>query len=205
MRVKSKSLLMDLNAEMPTRANQTELLIAWAAGFIDGEGCVSVTESTKSGNRNRQFQAVINASQAKRAPLDRLKEILGGSVGSLRDVYGGCWQWRVYGDNVLRVARLLLPHVAYKKRQLELAIEFQLTKNRNRWEDVPLEIHARREAIYTELRVLNSRRKRLDAERLSEETPRRAKTRKGDAIVRTAVNNEAAEADGNVRLASSVN
>lgn len=176
---------------MPTRANQmeTELLLAWAAGFIDGEGCISVTESTKAGDRNRQFQSVITASQVNRLPLDKLQELLGGSVRPVRqpDYHGLCYVWRIYGDNVLCAARLLVPFAIAKKRQLELVIEFQTTKG-NRWEQVPLEVHARRAAIHAELRELNSKRiKRLDAERLSEETPKRrvGRPRKGDAIVRT--------------------
>lgn len=186
---------MDLNAEMPTRANQmeTELLLAWAAGFIDGEGCVSVYDTAQAKDRNPQFQSVITVSQTNILPLNKLQSLFGGSVSPVRqpDYDGQCWVWRVFGDNVLSTSRLLLSHSIVKKRQLELLIEFQMTKNRNRWEDVPLEIHAHRAAIHAELRGLNSKRKRLDAERLSEETPKRLgrpPKSKGDAIVRTREN-----------------
>ena len=171
---------------------ETKLLLSWAAGFLDGEGCISVYNTQRAKDRNPQYQGVITASQTNRLPLDRLQSLFGGSVAPVRqpDYSGTCWVWRVFGDNMLKTARLLLPYSLLKKRQLELVIEFQLTKNLKKWEDVPLEIHARREAIFTELRVLNSKRKRLDAERLSEETPRRGRPRKEDATVRTHENNK---------------
>lgn len=80
--------------------------------------------------------------------------------------------------------KLVLPYLINKRRQAELALEFQATKRKG-WEKVPAEVHARREEIHKELRALNARRNRLDAERLSEEAPRRGRPRTDDAIVRT--------------------
>jgi len=162
---------------MPTRANNSEreLMLAWCAGFIDGEGFLGTSECTKkmkNGNNIRWFTVVLDVSQVKREPLEVVKKCLGS--GSIRvdnnKGYGAYHTWRIYGDNAMRALELVLPYLINKRRQAELLIEFQKTK-RNRWDNVSLETHARREAIHYELRALNAKRTRCDAERLSDESP----------------------------------
>src|ERR1700682_5170534 len=57
---------------------KTEL--AWAAGFLDGEGtfCISWRKNKKSTKSYGYFR--ICASQSHRKVFDRLKKIIGGSV-----------------------------------------------------------------------------------------------------------------------------
>lgn len=179
---------------MPRRANNTELDRAWAAGFVDGEGCITLSECTKKKTGCRWFSAIVDVCQVNRKPLDKLQSIIGGRIRVLKDEYGTAYQWRAYGDNTLVALKRVLPYLVGKRRQAELVIEFQKTKRKS-WERLAPEVHVRREAIFHELRALNARRKRVGAERLSEAAPRK----EGDAIVRTAVNKEAAETDGNVQ------
>jgi hypothetical protein len=199
---------------MSTRANRKyEDRVKWAAGFLDGEGYIGTVECTKSHTkngkvpRNPSFSAVIHAGQAKRAVIDELYSIFGGGWGTSRCKTGIVYQWRVYGDNAKRTAELIQPYLIGKPRQAELLIEFQSTKVRDLrtpgWKRLTPEAHARRLAIHTELLALNARRPFLDAERLNEEAPLKPKVKgwKGDAIVRTAGNNEPAEADRNAQPA----
>ena len=50
---------------------------AWAAGFIDGEGCFHLT--------NRRKYLRLTVGQVRPEPLYRLKEVLGGSISGPRD------------------------------------------------------------------------------------------------------------------------
>jgi hypothetical protein len=208
---KRKPLLIDLDAEMPTRANQYETDRAWAAGFLDGEGYIGTVECTKGHvNRtgkqpkNRSFSSVVHAAQTKRDVLVELQRILGGTLGTSRCKTGVVYQWRAYGDNAIQALQAVLPYLKGKARQAELVIEFQLTKVRDLktpgWKRLTPEAHARRLAIHTEIQALNARRPFLDAERLSEEAPLKPKVLgwKGDAIVRAAGKAEPAEASGNI-------
>lgn len=161
---------------MPTRANQLEL--AWAAGFIDGEGYIGTSECTKKnkkGSSLRWFSAVVDVSQVKPEPIYKLKEILGGGVRAFQTSkgYGVHHTWRLYGDSTSTALQLVLPYLINKRRQAELVIEFQATKRKG-WEKVPADVHIRREAIHLELRMLNARRERSEAERLSEKAPQDA-------------------------------
>lgn len=214
---KHKPLLIDLNTEMSTRANQFETDRAWAAGFLDGEGYIGTVECTKAHvNRtgkqpkNRSFSAVVHAAQTKRDVLVELQRILGGTLGTSRCKTGVVYQWRAYGDNAIQALQAVLPYLKGKARQAELVIEFQLSKVRDLktpgWKRLTPEAHARRLAIHTEIQMLNARRPYLDAERLNEEAPLKPKVMgwKGDAIVRAAGNIEPVEAGGNIPPTSEV-
>lgn len=168
---------------MPTRANQLEL--AWAAGFIDGEGYIGTSDCTRKTDKSgvRRFSAVVDVSQVKPEPIYKLQQLLGGNVRAFNTAYGVHHTWRLYGDNTIAALRLVIPYLVNKRRQAELVIEFQSTKRKWIGERIPQELHIRREAIHHELRMLNAKRNRLDAERLSEEAPSAPSV--DDAIVRS--------------------
>lgn len=100
------NLIMDENA-----------LLAWCAGFIDGEGCIDVARH------------LIQVQQNEREPLDRLVEVLGGRIygpytryrkqrpGELSKPY---WVWKVSRKcQAIDVARRLMPLMTMKRTRLE--------------------------------------------------------------------------------------
>lgn len=97
------------------------LSVAWAAGFLDGEGCFTITRSAP----RRQFAPRIHAAQIVQEPLDKLLELFGGHV-ALRDTrHRPLWYWEVAGATaVVRVLPLLIPHLLVKRAQAEMLLEF---------------------------------------------------------------------------------
>lgn len=178
---------------MSTRANQTELDLAWVAGFVDGEGYIGAHDCTKPANKTRAISVLIDVTQVRRLPLDKLYAVLGvGNIHanhrmSARGYSGGpTYTWRAYCGNAVIALQRLLPFLVLKRRQAEIAIELHLTtQHGKRGKVVPPEIEARRVALYTELRMLNAKRVKLDAERPNEVAPQNA----GDAMVRSHGNN----------------
>lgn len=162
---------------MPTRANQTELDLAWVAGFVDGEGYIGAHDCTKPSNKTRAISVLIDVTQVRRLPLDKLHAVLGvGNIHanhrmSARGYSGGpTYTWRAYCGNAVIALQRLFPFLVLKRRQAEIAIELHTTtyQGRRGRKVVPPEVEARRIALYTELRVLNAKRVKLDAERLNE-------------------------------------
>lgn len=94
---------------------------AWAAGFLDGEGCFTLTRSTNK----RTVNARIHAGQIVRDPLDKLQGLFGGNV-SLRDTRNRpFWLWELYGASACRtVLPQLIPYLVVKRAQAELLLEF---------------------------------------------------------------------------------
>ena len=92
--------------------------LAWAAGFLEGEGCFGWYWH-RPGQRNGSL--VINAVQKEREPLDRLREIFGvGRINQKVNRRDGkvfeCWEWRVNGLAAAPVMRLLLPHMSSRRQ-----------------------------------------------------------------------------------------
>ena len=151
--------------------------LIWAAGFIDGEGCISLI-----GDRGT-YTAVINVGQTKELPLLVLQEVFGGSVGPVRDRFNQHYQWRVYGIAAANAAKLLLPYLILKAEQARILIAYQVTKG-VQGQAISFEISAIRQDLFERMKALNKRRT-LDAERLSEEAPQEIED---GAIVRSHTN-----------------
>jgi hypothetical protein len=49
--------------------------LAWAAGFIDGEGCIRITAGDRGG-----MNVGLTITQKSRIPLDHFVSIFGGNV-----------------------------------------------------------------------------------------------------------------------------
>lgn len=104
--------------------NETDL--AWAAGFVDGEGCISVPVRTRVRNR-RDYSLALYVGQVDPRPLARLKSYFGGTVvqrtswGRGRPIF----MWRITGTTAEKALRTLLPYLMVKAEQARLAIELR--------------------------------------------------------------------------------
>lgn len=112
--------------------------IAWAAGFFDGEGTININYAGGYGSRRRKkehsgtFIHMIGATQVRRAPLDKLKTLFGGTVhyyeyGSRKSKSGrsAFHVWRLQGiDAILSALVLMLPYLTCKQAEAELMISY---------------------------------------------------------------------------------
>lgn len=101
--------------------------LAWAAGFIDGEGCIGAYT-----NGLRSYHVLsLAVSQKYRQPLERLVELFGGTIRvkhNPKDVF----EWRMGGDRAAGILAQLIPYLrTNKKGQAILAIQFQSMKQTN--------------------------------------------------------------------------
>jgi len=84
--------------------------LAWAAGFLEGEGSFS--------GRSR-----VSASQVQREPLDRLASLFGGTVRERKDRTSRPWhqqqlhQWDVSGARARGVMLTLYPMMSQRRQQ----------------------------------------------------------------------------------------
>jgi LAGLIDADG DNA endonuclease family protein len=92
--------------------------LAWLAGFIDGDGCVSISKNT------RGVYPLIRITQRDRWILEHVKEIAGGwtaphqttgfKPGSIHYV------WGISGKKAVELAGRLVQYSVAKRGQLEL-------------------------------------------------------------------------------------
>lgn len=131
--------------------------LAWAAGFIDGEGCFSVVFGNHGGH-----YVMLSVNNTSVEGLDRLQSIFGGCISNqtYRNVnYKPTSLWRVQGVSAAKVTELVLPFLTVKKQQAELLLEFQSTiGGRNKYpRGLPQDVFQYREDMKQRMHVLNKR------------------------------------------------
>jgi hypothetical protein len=104
-----------------------ELDLAWAAGFIDGEGYVHlqpVHKRRSDGYTNRKPR--IEVAQVDPSALLKLKRILGGSIITMTPRNGRkqSFRWDLTGVRVVPALEALLPYLTVKRAQALLLLEY---------------------------------------------------------------------------------
>ena len=110
-----------------------EKLIAYAAGFFDGEGSISTTIKkkirTETGKMRVISQFRIAVSQTDPRPLSILKQLWSGRIRPIkRDdklYYKPKFTWRISGNRVVLALTEMLPYLIVKREQAELALELR--------------------------------------------------------------------------------
>lgn len=89
--------------------------LAWAAGFLEGEGCFSNYGSP-----------IVTAAQVQREPLDRLSFMFGGNI-TYRKINGAAgrsiWTWRTHAYRAAEIMMTLyVPMSPKRKGEIEYAL-----------------------------------------------------------------------------------
>jgi len=124
----------------------------WAAGFFDGEGCISIGKP--SGPKSTHYRMTVKVAQKIDTPLKVLQRYWGGSLWC--DERYGSWQWQVCGENASNFLMDVLPYLIVKRKHAKLAISFQSRREiQGRHVANPVRHRKRDEADYAAMRILN--------------------------------------------------
>ena len=104
-----------------------EVEYAWAAGFLDGEGCFAL--GSKKGVHPTTRNAVVHVCQIRKAPLDKLAELFGGTVRIMRvnSKDQTIWQWAVTGKGVIPIIEAILPYLVGKQDEAQAVLDYAQT------------------------------------------------------------------------------
>lgn len=99
-----------------------EIDVAWAAGFLEGEGCFGwyggTTPRKDRPNLTHTAHAVISCGQNDREPLDRLMRTFGaGRLNRKRNSKRLAWEWRCQGKAAIPVMEAVLPHMSQRRQE----------------------------------------------------------------------------------------
>lgn len=105
----------------------TEAEKAYAAGFFDGEGSVSIESRRLKGLSTISWRISVKISQDVREPLELLQEIWGGSIMQRPRRANGKvgFQWACHTRNADRFMRDIASFALVKRREILLAIEYR--------------------------------------------------------------------------------
>ena len=145
-----------------------EQLLAYLAGFFDGEGCIGVSR----GRGTSYFLLEVSVSNTKREVLDLYSSVAGGRIIKTKrgprhkDVY----VWRVQSKKAEAFLIAMHGRLRLKREQLELALEFRELFKGNHIlprgnADASLQQHSEkrsnvislRESVYFKMKQLNKR------------------------------------------------
>jgi hypothetical protein len=98
---------------------------AWAAGVIDGEGCITV----KKNGPYYSMQVIVAQSGYEPSPMiEELTRLYGGNSRQAKPKNRTpVWHWQVVGANAEKVLKHVSPYLIQKRDQAEVALRFRTT------------------------------------------------------------------------------
>jgi len=99
--------------------------LAYLAGFMDGEGCISLVRSRPT-EKNPGYHLIIVVTQLNPDPLVMYQVAFGGSIHRAVDKRGHRPRitWQTSGRNAGRALEALRPFLVVKADEADLALEF---------------------------------------------------------------------------------
>ncbi len=99
--------------------------MAWAAGFIDGEGCVTV------GEKDGHCQLALKAGNTVKAPLLKPQRLFGGVM--MKRIVDRSpkpqWVWQVGGAATKQALNKIHPFLTVKTRQAAIAAVYPVDRS----------------------------------------------------------------------------
>lgn len=153
-----------MNAIVFSSQRQADLNLAWAAGFVDGEGCIRIAKRDPGGNANPVYSLEVTISQNCLGTLEHFQNVFG--IKSSIYVFGGTGAVRstVFGltyrcTRARELLEALHPFLVRKRLEAAVGIEFAnrasfARQGRRRHSDAEIEL---REGYYLRLRALKPR------------------------------------------------
>lgn len=103
----------------------TEAKLAYVAGFVDGEGCFTLS------NHGAITLSIINTSKTALLFVQEVLEV--GTVTPRKQrVNKNQYLYRAYGANCIGIINKLLPYLIEKKEQAEVLLEYHSTPKTER-------------------------------------------------------------------------
>jgi len=137
--------------------------LAWAAGFIDGEGYVTIerrTRFSKRTNENTLYHSLkLGVNHVHPAPIDELVGLFGGNVRYDAKVKGNRkprYSWTLPPRLSKEVIIQIMPYLRNKKNVASLALEFQGLMEVNTTKQLSNEAIEKRDWYALEIRRINS-------------------------------------------------
>jgi hypothetical protein len=104
--------------------------MAYSAGIIDGEGCISISrKKDKTGNkRGLAFRPFVSVTNTGKPLLDWLEETTGLGSITIRNYFDGrrkmAWLWQCWSQQAAQFVDAIRPYLVLKTEQADLLLEF---------------------------------------------------------------------------------
>jgi hypothetical protein len=141
----------------------TEAELAYFAGILDGEGCLSMSAPTR---RTGQYATQIFVGNTDARLIHWIHARFGGTVAlrprqaSAKPTHKQLWRWLLSGSDIVPVLSAVSPYLVIKREQAQLILEMRQTMKpvgSNQTQPLSNAVLTRREELKARLAVLNRR------------------------------------------------
>lgn len=105
-------------------------ILAYTAGIVDGEGCISISAYKDARTSEKRFRGDMAVGMTNKDVIDWLGETLDGNVYKARASYDktkAVYVWQMCAADAAKLLSAILPFLIVKKKQAELMIKFAAT------------------------------------------------------------------------------
>lgn len=134
---------------------------AWAAGFIDGDGYISI-QRRKTVYKDKVYRGHylrVGVNHVASEPLEELQKLFGGTLKP-RKTYGNRkpqLRWQINCSKAAEVLEQILPYMINKVEAAKIGLELHKTMDKNIPQDVREEQYSFRETLRDKLININAR------------------------------------------------
>jgi hypothetical protein len=102
----------------------------YAAGLIDGEGCIAIRKINDKRRNNLSYQLQISVTQVDGCIVDWLFGVFGGKVYTKKAIYPrqNYYRWELTSKKAMCFLKQILPFLTAKKPQAEIGIRFEVSR-----------------------------------------------------------------------------
>lgn len=126
--------------------------LAWAAGLIDGEGCIGIYPfKSKTSRFGANYQLALYVRMTHEQTVNHLRDIF--NVGSVHHTAAkqprrnDIWAWTCYSKQAIFVIEFVKPYLVTKAAEAQIAVEFRSEPTYSGYTTVPRVVHERRKAL----------------------------------------------------------
>lgn len=142
-----------------------DLTLSWMAGFVDGEGTITISTVAKS----KKYVPKLAVANTNYDAIEQFTKVFGGKVrlkvwkGDEKSNWKPCYEWSITFSKATKAIRLLEPFLKIKNKQADIVLQVEdLRKTYNgatlRWNpNLKEEVFDKLAKLKTEVQLLNKR------------------------------------------------
>ncbi len=112
--------------------NNKGMLYSWMAGFVDGEGTITICTVAK----NKQYVIKLAVSNTNRSSLEAFEREFGGRVRTRnwgnkkgKENWKTCYEWSLTAKKAVVAIMTLQPYLKLKHKQARVCVRFHFVKS----------------------------------------------------------------------------
>lgn len=135
---------------------------AYAAGLIDGEGCIYIHKyNSPKESKNPWYSLRVSVGMTNFDVINYLKDTFGGNVsyskGNKKNRTRNQARWIISSKDATIFLKKIKKYLICKYKEAELGIKFGELPSANKWKETPVWLLEKREDIYLKLREIKTK------------------------------------------------